>query len=533
MTQAARRIPTQSDRNRRSIARETELYGLIRDKNRTAAQVTTPVFGQSAGSSTTGGHFLKVAGDTMIGPIAFFPSAVTISSGAIDVGDTTTAFTSRLIVAGEGAADDDLDTISNAHHAGQFLNIQTVAGQSITLTNNGNIRTSTGEDMIIAPQGNILLVFDSVANEWTNITSPNTGSPVTIYETTTNPALTFFRDDATPNDNDTIGLTSYKGKDSGGNDHTYAQLFVQSTDVTDGTEDCTVSWLVSENGLLGDTRFVINPSSFHFQIASAVQVEIDNGTFYPTTDDDIDLGKSGQQFKDLYLDGTANIDVLLLGLAASEGIGTSLLPTTDGVFDLGNAGRGFVNTHTSVLNFNVSGGTGVRINGNTGGQEYRVSTGDTYEWFINSVSEMILNATQLDMQANNIVDCGSIEPQAGDTEDLGTSSLRWNQVWCEEIIRSGIFSINTAVGIQIEPSEIVIAVQANDDITFKEGASSVLQYQGASNLWIFSFPIRNGDYMEFIEAAAPGTPDTGVVRIYAKTDGRMYQKDDTGTENAL
>lgn len=40
-------------------------------------------------------------------------------------------------------------------------------------------------------------------------------------------------------------------------------------------------------------------------------------------------------------------------------------------------------------------------------------------------------------------------------------------------------------------------------------------------------------YLEFAEAAAPGTPAAGIVRQYAKTDGLLYQKDDAGTETAL
>jgi hypothetical protein len=37
----------------------------------------------------------------------------------------------------------------------------------------------------------------------------------------------------------------------------------------------------------------------------------------------------------------------------------------------------------------------------------------------------------------------------------------------------------------------------------------------------------------FVEGAAPGTPPAGMVYIYAKADGLMYQKDDAGTETAL
>jgi hypothetical protein len=35
------------------------------------------------------------------------------------------------------------------------------------------------------------------------------------------------------------------------------------------------------------------------------------------------------------------------------------------------------------------------------------------------------------------------------------------------------------------------------------------------------------------EVAAPATPSVGRVVVYAKTDGRLYIKDDTGTETDL
>ncbi len=37
----------------------------------------------------------------------------------------------------------------------------------------------------------------------------------------------------------------------------------------------------------------------------------------------------------------------------------------------------------------------------------------------------------------------------------------------------------------------------------------------------------------FAESAAPATPSTGKVTLYAKTDGLLYSKDDAGTETAI
>jgi hypothetical protein len=39
--------------------------------------------------------------------------------------------------------------------------------------------------------------------------------------------------------------------------------------------------------------------------------------------------------------------------------------------------------------------------------------------------------------------------------------------------------------------------------------------------------------VDFIEAAAPATPATGDVRLYSKTDGLLYSKDDAGTETLV
>lgn len=38
-------------------------------------------------------------------------------------------------------------------------------------------------------------------------------------------------------------------------------------------------------------------------------------------------------------------------------------------------------------------------------------------------------------------------------------------------------------------------------------------------------------YLRFVEGAAPATPPSGHVHLYAKTDGRMYSKDDAGVES--
>lgn len=43
--------------------------------------------------------------------------------------------------------------------------------------------------------------------------------------------------------------------------------------------------------------------------------------------------------------------------------------------------------------------------------------------------------------------------------------------------------------------------------------------------------LANG--VSFNERAAPGTPPTGTVILYAKADGKLYYKDDAGSEKEI
>ena len=73
-------------------------------------------------------------------------------------------------------------------------------------------------------------------------------------------------------------------------------------------------------GLIADTdalnKVVVDTSNnrvgFFSEVSSAAveQIRIQDGAILPVTDNDIDLGASGTEFKDLYLDGTAHVDTL-------------------------------------------------------------------------------------------------------------------------------------------------------------------------------------------------------------------------------
>ena len=73
-----------------------------------------------------------------------------------------------------------------------------------------------------------------------------------------------------------------------------------------------------------NNKVLIDTSNNHIEFyidtgASTEQVRIQDGAIVPITDDDIDLGAVGAEFKDLHLDGTANIDSLVADTADING----------------------------------------------------------------------------------------------------------------------------------------------------------------------------------------------------------------------
>src|SRR6056300_1166642 len=83
-----------------------------------------------------------------------------------------------------------------------------------------------------------------------------------------------------------------------------------------------------------------NRWGFYVEVSSAAveQIRIQDGAIVPVTDNDIDLGTSSLEFKDLYIDGTANIDTLSVDTSATiAGLTVSGTSTLQGDVYLGNA----------------------------------------------------------------------------------------------------------------------------------------------------------------------------------------------------
>ena len=80
----------------------------------------------------------------------------------------------------------------------------------------------------------------------------------------------------------------------------------------------------ARNKILVDTTN--NHLEFYVEVSSAAaqQLRIQDGAIVPITDNDIDLGTSSLEFKDLFIDGTANIDTLSLDGTAITSTGAEI-----------------------------------------------------------------------------------------------------------------------------------------------------------------------------------------------------------------
>lgn len=157
-----------------------------------AASAGTQTLVQSSQSSSAGNNSsgaLLTSGGTMIGPIAFYPKAIMISSDTIDISSTTdTGFSSRVSITGQTTAD-DLKQIDGASNAGQILFLQSITGQTITLKHHtgsaggGNINIPGGADYVMGAQDIVLLQWDTINNaysgsggQWTLVSSSSSSS---------------------------------------------------------------------------------------------------------------------------------------------------------------------------------------------------------------------------------------------------------------------------------------------------------------------------------------------------------------------
>ena len=190
MVQKAKRTPTATERLQDSLAKNRQLFALNRF-NKTAAVIGTAEFanfgGSAGGVQAATGNYLRTKGDTMVGPIAYFPTTVSINgSDELDITPPTTGSNNKSssYVIASFATPDKIQKIVGAQFSGQMLFLQVPGGSVLTLedyTNNatGNIITSDGTDVVITTTTDpiiLTLLFDITRGP-----NSNNGGWVVLY----------------------------------------------------------------------------------------------------------------------------------------------------------------------------------------------------------------------------------------------------------------------------------------------------------------------------------------------------------------
>ena len=131
-------------------------------------------------------------------------------------------------------------------------------------------------------------------------------------------------------------------------------------------------------GLIGDPGVVTpinkvvvddtnNRVGFFVDVASisTEQVRVQDGAIVPVTDDDVDLGAVGAEFKNLYIDGTANIDSFVLGTStAVTSVDTDLtsVSASDDTLASAKAIKTYVDAQVTAQDLDFQADTGGALN---------------------------------------------------------------------------------------------------------------------------------------------------------------------------
>ena len=157
----------------------------------------------------------------------------------------------------------------------------------------------------------------------------------------------------------------------------------------------------------------------------SAKIDSVSGSLIPDADDTFDLGSSAKQWKDLYIDGTANIDSLLgvvtasiAHLELSGNVSGNLTPNQDDLYDLGGSGLEwrdlFVNGTANIDTLSVPGVSTLGI-ANVG--------------FIQGVdgapTSVRIGSASIETVSS------SLTPDLDDTYDLGSSTKQWRNLFID------------------------------------------------------------------------------------------------------
>lgn len=484
-----------------------------------------------AGNTSNDGAWLYVNSNTSINATSLTVTANTIFQGNVDF---LTAGTDRLILG-------DISRIRvTGGTRGQFLRIE-------GSTDTPNFKSLTLRDITDMSSNSADIILSG-----TNSTFSDTGDSPHLILT-----------------NGTDRAHLYLASDTVGDSDVYLNLVA--------TDDGSSFVIADSSNTAAHSFFADGTQTSTGRITSAGLTS--SGTILPNADDQVDLGSSGAEFKDAYIDGVAYIDELSMGTSAGQGVSTSLIPKTDAAGNLGsstrkwgtvwadntNGGLGVFKTLGVSQTLNVNGAvtmattlgvTGVATLGNdasVGGQlnvtENIVATGNTQVGGTLSVtgattlsdnitvtgSTTLNGAVTLGNETADTITftgsvAGDIVPQSDGAIDLGSSSKEFKDLYIDGVAYVDELSMATGVGEGVATSLIPKTDAAGNlgessrkwgtvfaDTT--NGGDGVFKTLGVSGALTVNGDITiNSDNMTLVGNTVIGDASTDTVTFTAQVD---------------
>jgi hypothetical protein len=255
----------------------------------------------------------------------------------------------------------------------------------------------------------------------------------------------------------------------------------------------------SLNKILVDTSN--NHLEFYVEVSSAAvqQLRIQDGAIVPITDNDIDLGTSSLEFKDLYVDGTAYVDAInyngtaISATAAELNIMDGVTSTTaelnilDGVTSTATE-LNIIDGDTSATSTTVADADRVVFNDN--GTMVQVAVTDLAAYFddeITAMPNLTSVGTLTTLTVDNIIINGTNIGHTSDTDAIAISSggvVTFSQA---PVFPDGSINIadidldgGTDVGGAIDDADLFLIDDGAGGTMRKATASRIKTYMGAS-----------------------------------------------------
>jgi len=179
-------------------------------------------------------------------------------------------------------------------------------------------------------------------------------------------------------------------------------------------------------------------------LSNLVNVAI-NTSLISDTDDADDLGSASKEWKDLFIDGTAEIDVLNVSGVSTHADDITITKAAGFVNFTGTAGGG-----NEGITYKDSGGTqryGLLIeatnkvvlanraaNGTIDIRANTASAGAGGEVTVATFQDTVIDFLQnIELNGKTITESGNILPNANNNEDLGSALKSWANCWCSAV----------------------------------------------------------------------------------------------------